>query len=86
MSSIKESLYDKNFVENFAFGFNDWTDDNGSLHKGFASVADQFDPEKVSRITGIDKDKIISLARSFAKASKPLAVNGRGGRHGAGRH
>jgi len=75
---IGESLYDKNFVENFAFGFNDWTDDNGNRHKGFASVADQFGPEKVSRITGIDKSKIISLARRFAKASKPLAINGRG--------
>ncbi len=75
---IKESLYDKNFVENYAFGFNDWTDDNGTTHAGFATMVRNFAPEKVAQITGIDKAEIVSLARAFARASKPIAINGRG--------
>ncbi|MBC2715962.1 MAG: molybdopterin-dependent oxidoreductase [Desulfobacteraceae bacterium] len=78
---IKESLYDRNFVENYAFGFDDWTDDNGKAHDGFAKMAKKFAPEKVSRITGIPKAEIVSLARAFARASKPIALNGRG--HGS---
>jgi len=78
---IKESLYNKDFVENFAFGFDDWTDENGKSHNGFATMVKKFAPEKVSRITGINKAEIVSLARAFARASKPIAINGRG--HGA---
>lgn len=75
---IKESLYDKNFVENFAFGFDDWTDENGKTFDGFATMVKDFAPDKVSEITGIDKAEIVSLARKFARASKPIAINGRG--------
>ncbi len=75
---IKESLYDKNFVENYAFGFDDWTDENGTTQAGFATMVRNFAPEKVAQITGIDKTKIESLARAFARASKPIAINGRG--------
>ena len=78
---IKESLYDKNFVENYAFGFDDWTDETGKTHDGFAAMVKNFTPKKVSQITGINKAKIVSLARAFARASKPIAINGRG--HGA---
>jgi anaerobic selenocysteine-containing dehydrogenase len=75
---IKESLYDKNFVENYAFGFNDWTDENGTSQAGFATMVRNYAPEKVAQITGIDKTKIETLARAFARASKPIAINGRG--------
>jgi anaerobic selenocysteine-containing dehydrogenase len=75
---IKESLYNKNFVENFAFGFDDWTDEDGKTHDGLATMVKNFTPEKVSQITGINKPEIVSLARAFARASKPIAINGRG--------
>ncbi len=75
---IKKSLYDKNFVENFAFGFDDWTDENGNTHEGFATMVKDFTPDKVSQITGIEKTEIISLAMAFARASRPIAINGRG--------
>ncbi|MCD6586243.1 MAG: molybdopterin-dependent oxidoreductase [Desulfobacteraceae bacterium] len=75
---IKKSLYDKNFVENFAFGFDDWTDEDGKTHDGFSTMVKNFTPEKVAQITGIDKTEIVSLARNFARASKPIAINGRG--------
>ncbi len=78
---IKESLYNKDFVENCAFGFDEWTDENGKTHDGFATMAKGYTPKKVSQITGITPAKIKSLARAFARASKPIAINGRG--HGA---
>ncbi len=76
---IKESLYHADFVENFAFGFDDWTDSQGGRQKGFKTLAlDTYPPEKVADITGVDKSVITALARTFARASKPLAVCGRG--------
>ncbi len=75
---VKESLYDRQFIENFAFGFNDWTDDNGTAHKGFATAINDYPPAKVARITGIKEAEIPKLARKFAKAAAPIAVSGRG--------
>ena len=75
---IKESLYNKDFVEYVSFGFDDWTDEDGTVHEGFAKLAGSYPPDKVSQITGISKTKIVSLARKFARASKPIALAGRG--------
>jgi anaerobic selenocysteine-containing dehydrogenase len=75
---IKESLY-SDFVKNHAFGFDDYKDNRGSLHKGFKRlVLEAYDPEKVASITGIEKSVIVDLARGFSNASKPLAICGRG--------
>lgn len=76
---IKESLYDKAFVENNSFGFFDWKDADGKSHMGFRKlVLEEYGPDKVAKITGIDKAAIESLARDFGRASKPLALCGRG--------
>jgi len=76
---IKESLYHKEFVENNAFGFSDWRDSKGQSHMGFKElVFEAYSPDKVSQITGIKTDEIESLARGFARASRPLAICGRG--------
>lgn len=65
---IKESLYDADFIINSAEGFDDWKH----------LVLDKYHPDSVATITGIDSRTIVVLARSFAKASKPLAICGRG--------
>jgi anaerobic selenocysteine-containing dehydrogenase len=76
---IQESLYHKEFVENNSFGFSGWTDSKGQSHMGFKDlVLESYGPDKVARITGIKTDEIVSLARGFARASRPLAVGGRG--------
>lgn len=76
---IRESLYNKEFVNNHTFGFDDWTDDQGVTHKGFKKfVLEEYGPDHVVKLTGLDKSTIISLARKFAGASKPLAICGRG--------
>ena len=65
---ISESLYNYNFIDNYSSGFGDW--------KRF--VLDKYGLDSVATITGIDRTTIIALARSFARASKPLAICGRG--------
>ena len=76
---VKESLYRKEFIDRYCVGFSDWTDDQARSRIGFRRrLLDNFSPEKVSKSTGIDAATIQDLARKFARASKPLAVCGRG--------
>lgn len=42
------------------------------------TVLANYYPDKVADLTGIDEDEIISLARAFARAKKPLALYGKG--------
>jgi anaerobic selenocysteine-containing dehydrogenase len=65
---IKESLINSDFVENYTEGYAGWK----------KMVVDEYGPEKVSAITGIDKMVIVKVAREFAGAAKPLAFCGRG--------
>ena len=65
---IKESLYNKDFIHNYTSGFEKWK----------RPVVDGFSPEIVTKITGVNQATITDLARKFARASKPLAVCGRG--------
>lgn len=65
---IKESLYSIDFVNNYSSGFDDWKQ----------LVLNGYGPDKVEKITGIDKSTITKLAKSFASASKSLAICGRG--------
>jgi len=65
---IKESLYNRDFVDNYSTGFN-------NLKKFVLSA---YSPDKVANVTGVDINTIVSLARDFARAKKPLAICGRG--------
>ena len=76
---IKEMLYSKDFVDNYAYGFESFVSDKGEMKKGFKqTVLDDYSPETVARITGMDPSAIILLAREFAKAKAPLALCGKG--------
>ncbi len=65
---VNESLYNADFVDNHAEGFNEWK----------ILVTEKYRPDNVAKITGIDETTISVLARDFAGASKPLAICGRG--------
>jgi len=54
---IRDNLYDADFAENWTLGFDE-----------FREYVKDFTPEYVSKITGIDKDRIESLAKSIADA------------------
>lgn len=59
---IQEGLYDKEFVDNWTYGF-----------EKLAKRAAEYPVEKVAEITWIPKEKIIAAARLYAK-SKPAAT------------
>lgn len=65
---IKESLYHKNFIKRFSSGFEQFG----------RYVTANFKAGDVALQTGVEKSKIIALARKFAGASKPLALCGKG--------
>jgi len=76
---IKERLYDRDFVNDQTFGFEDWTSGNGKNHLGFRRlVMEKYSPGNVAVITGLDASTIITLARNFAKAKAPIALWGKG--------
>lgn len=58
---INENLYDQEYVENYTTGFSELRDHVAS-----------FNPEMVSRTTGISSELIVALAREYASASPSL--------------
>lgn len=75
---VREQLYSQAFVAG-AFGFEDWSDGQGRSRRGFKNlVLKDYAPERVSEITGVAKEKIVELAREFAKTRPAVAVSGRG--------
>ncbi|MFW6081526.1 MAG: molybdopterin-containing oxidoreductase family protein, partial [Desulfosalsimonas sp.] len=74
---VKDKLYDTDFVNNYSFGFEDWEDEDGNKQKGFKSLLEDYSPAAVAEETGLGKAEIISLGRDFARASRPVAINGR---------
>ncbi|MEW5908387.1 MAG: menaquinone reductase molybdopterin-binding-like subunit QrcB [Thermodesulfobacteriota bacterium] len=65
---VDESLYRREFISGYTTGFNEL----------IQNVLKDYPPEQVSKITGVDKTTLVSLARAFASAKKPLAICGRG--------
>lgn len=65
---IKESLYDTEFASYYSEGFENFK----------RLVLNEYGPDSIATLTGIDSTTIIALARSFARASRPLAICGRG--------
>ena len=59
---ISEGLYDREFVEKWTLGFDE-----------YRTYAAQFTPEAAERITGVPKEKIIVAARLYA-TTKPAAI------------
>lgn len=71
---IKESLYDRGFIEKFTSGFEDWKDGSGDTHIGLKNlILERYPLEYVSESTGISADTIVSLAKDFA-ANKPAVA------------
>jgi anaerobic selenocysteine-containing dehydrogenase len=72
---IKEGLYNKDFVSHHCFGFEGWKEANGKSHIGFKDfVLSEFEPNIVSKKSGIPVDTIIRLARDFASNQPSLAI------------
>lgn len=76
---IRETLYDQKFIEDHTFGFDDWKDENGTIHSGFRRlISEEYNPLRVSDLTGVPVKTIFSLAREFASRKPALALGERG--------
>ena len=76
---IKEKRYDKQFINNHTFGFEDWKGADGKNHLGFkALVLNQYSPEIVSLLTGVPEETIVEIAREFSSHRPSIAISGRG--------
>lgn len=75
---IREGMYNREFIERNAFGFEDWVDEEGP-HVGFKTyVLRNFDLTRVSRITGVSIETIMGLARTVAENGPTLILGERG--------
>jgi anaerobic selenocysteine-containing dehydrogenase len=76
---IKEKKYDQNFIDHYAFGFEDWKDASGNTHMGFKTlVLNEYSPKQVSSMTGIPEEIIIQIAQEFSSHRPCIAISGRG--------
>jgi anaerobic selenocysteine-containing dehydrogenase len=72
---IKEGLYNKEFISGHTSGFENWTDAGGKEHLGFKEfVLSEYEPNAISKQTGVPVDTIIRLAREFASNRPSLAI------------
>ncbi len=78
---IRAGLLDSDFIHNYAFGFDDFTDENGKTRKGFKNfVLENYDPARVEQITGVPSSTIARLAGEFATNTPAVAIlPGKGG-------
>lgn len=76
---VSEGLYDREFVETWTFGFEDWRDVAGTTHLGFRSlVLNDYRPEAVSALTGVPIQTIVRVAREFVATRPAVALAERG--------
>lgn len=74
---VREGGYDRQFVEEHTFGFDDWTDGNGEKRLGFRRLLlERYYPDRVARVCGCRPARIIEIAHRFASASAPVALAG----------
>ncbi|MBI4561092.1 MAG: molybdopterin-dependent oxidoreductase [Candidatus Rokubacteria bacterium] len=80
---IREGLYDKEFVEDHTFGFEDWVDSKGQRHEGFKNlVLKEYGLLTVSVATGVPVKTILEIARDLATIKPALVIGERGPAYG----
>lgn len=72
---LREQIYDEDFVRNNTFGFEDWQGADGQQHTGFKRlVLDEYTLVRVSEITGVRPETIVTVARKFASSRPAIAL------------
>ncbi len=72
---IREGLYNKQFVDRYTFGFDDWREESGEPHIGFKTlVLRDFNLDRVAQITGTPVTRILEVAHEFANAKPAIAL------------
>jgi len=76
---IKEKKYDREFIDRYTFGFEDWKDASGKTRLGFRNlVLGEYSPKQVSSLTGIREETIVQIAQEFSVHRPSIAISGRG--------
>ena len=77
---VREGLYDRSNISRYGFGFEDWTDADGTKHMGFRKlVLQEYSPVKVQEMTGIPEGDVFRLAREFTTNRPAIALAFDGG-------
>lgn len=72
---LKEGQYDAEFMSGQVSGWEDWTDETGAEHLGFRRLVLRHGrPDFISMRTGIPLARIVSLAKRFGQARRPVAL------------
>lgn len=80
---IRERLYDREFVEQHTFGFEDWVDPLGQRHEGFKDlVLSEYGLLTVSTATGVPVKTILEIARDIATLKPAVVIGERGPAYG----
>ncbi len=75
---VRDRLYDRDFIAGRAFGFENWTDDQGRTHRGFRDLlVRDYSPERVAECCRIPTETVERLAAELA-ANGPSFVVSRG--------
>ena len=81
---IREGLYDKEFIEEHTFGFEDWVDQRGEHHEGFRNlVLREYGLLTVSAATGVPVRMILEIARELGTIRPALVIGERGPAYGS---
>ena len=78
---IQTGRFDSDFVNNYAFGFEDFQDEGGQHHKGFKNfVLENYHPQRMEQITGVSATTISRIAGEFSGNTPSVAIMpGKGG-------
>lgn len=75
---LTERLYDTDFIEHQATGFDTWRDREGNEHPGFREhVLDNYHIDLVAQQTGLTTERLLELARQLVAQTPAVAISGR---------
>jgi anaerobic selenocysteine-containing dehydrogenase len=80
---IREGLYNREYVEEQTFGFEDWVDSAGQRHMGFKNlVLREYGLLTVSAATGVSVKTILEVARALGTTKPAVVIGERGPAYG----
>ncbi len=72
---MKEGLYDARAVHQRVRGIEDWTDESGQVVPGFRTLVQRHGrTEEIAERTGVPAATIVTLAKAFGTARRPVAL------------
>jgi anaerobic selenocysteine-containing dehydrogenase len=72
---LKEGQYDADMTSERVSGWEDWTDEDGTRQLGYRRLVLRHGrPDFVSARTGVPLARLVSLAKSFGQARRPVAL------------